>query len=456
MRNLDPESVGVEFHERRRRLGTSLTLLVTAALTLGLGLPGAGAESLNDQKSRVEQQIQVSGKQVTTSRAKVSTATSALADSQQKLADAQAALADTQSRLAQARTTDAFLSQSLAEEQRKLEKAEEATAAARVAVEKQRRLIADVARQSYQQQTDLVGMSVLLGATSATDLTHRIQWNRTIFTTTAADLELLQELEESLAAAEKAQAAIEAELSERKAAAEDNVRVCAELEVQAASQTRAISALVTQNEQAKAAAVADFNAVAAENESLKKDLARIKAEIQAEIEAERAAEAARKAAELAAKKAAEKAARSSGKNGTTGSTRVTSSAGFTMPVNGARISSSFGYRVHPVTGDYSFHSGVDFAVGCGTPIYATRAGTVKTADYEGNYGHYIRINHGLINGVSFQSGYAHLSKYAVSPGDQVKAGQLIGYVGTTGRSTGCHLHFEIYKNGSVVNPMNYL
>jgi murein DD-endopeptidase MepM/ murein hydrolase activator NlpD len=99
------------------------------------------------------------------------------------------------------------------------------------------------------------------------------------------------------------------------------------------------------------------------------------------------------------------------------------------------------------------HNGIDMACAQGTPIYATRAGTVTTASYQaGGAGYYVTVNHGD----GFSSTYMHLTHYVVSKGDYVTAGQTLGYVGSTGASTGPHLHFGIFYNGSSVNPADYV
>ena len=116
------------------------------------------------------------------------------------------------------------------------------------------------------------------------------------------------------------------------------------------------------------------------------------------------------------------------------------------------VSSPFGYRYHPVTGKYTMHNGVDLPAPKGTPIYATRSGYVTTATYHYTAGNYVSINHQD----GYSSVYMHMTHYVVSKGEYVKAGQLIGYVGSTGRSTGYHLHFGISKNGTYVNPMKYI
>ncbi len=120
------------------------------------------------------------------------------------------------------------------------------------------------------------------------------------------------------------------------------------------------------------------------------------------------------------------------------------------PVDGARMSSGFGMRRHPISGFTKMHKGVDFAVALGTPVYAAGDGTVEIAGRKGAYGNYIRVKHNN----NMKTAYAHLHKIAkgIKPGQKVKQGQVIGYVGSTGRSTGPHLHYEVIVANKQVNP----
>lgn len=120
------------------------------------------------------------------------------------------------------------------------------------------------------------------------------------------------------------------------------------------------------------------------------------------------------------------------------------------PIDGARLSSGFGVRRHPILGYTKMHKGVDFAAPTGTPIYAAGNGTVEVAGRNGGYGNYIRLRH---TG-TYKTAYAHLSKLAkgVRAGARVRQGEVIGYVGTTGRSTGPHLHYEVLVDNKQVNP----
>ena len=118
------------------------------------------------------------------------------------------------------------------------------------------------------------------------------------------------------------------------------------------------------------------------------------------------------------------------------------------PIYGARNSSGFGMRFHPIVGFMKMHTGIDFAAPTGTPIQAAGDGVVMDAKWWGGYGRWVRIAHNK----QWETGYGHMSSIAVRPGQRVTQGQIIGYVGTTGRSTGPHLHFEVWKDHHPVDP----
>ncbi|MEM7569513.1 MAG: peptidoglycan DD-metalloendopeptidase family protein [Pseudomonadota bacterium] len=121
------------------------------------------------------------------------------------------------------------------------------------------------------------------------------------------------------------------------------------------------------------------------------------------------------------------------------------------PIDGARLTSGFGKRRHPVLGYVKSHKGVDFGAPTGTPIYAAGDGVIERANRYGSYGNYVRIAHAR----GYKTAYAHLSRFAknMKPGRRVRQGQVIGYVGATGRVTGAHLHYEVHQGAKKVNPM---
>lgn len=119
------------------------------------------------------------------------------------------------------------------------------------------------------------------------------------------------------------------------------------------------------------------------------------------------------------------------------------------PLRGGRLTSRFGYRTHPVLGGRRFHAGIDLAASHGTPVTATSSGRVTSAARRGAAGNMVVIDHG--GGI--ETRYAHLSRFAVRPGDRVTENQVIGFVGSTGRSTGPHLHYETRSYGRPVDPV---
>lgn len=123
-----------------------------------------------------------------------------------------------------------------------------------------------------------------------------------------------------------------------------------------------------------------------------------------------------------------------------------------MPVSDPKYTSGFGMRWHPISGGRRAHKGVDLAMPVGAPIHATADGTVAMAERFGGYGLYVQIEHGG----NLETRYGHMSRIAVAEGQQVRKGDVIGYVGSTGHSTGPHLHYEVRVGGEAVNPVPYM
>jgi len=123
-----------------------------------------------------------------------------------------------------------------------------------------------------------------------------------------------------------------------------------------------------------------------------------------------------------------------------------------QPLEKMSLSSSYGMRTHPITGRVARHNGIDIPAPYGTPIYATADGTVGRAQRLGGYGNYVEIEHGN----AIETRYGHMSRFVVQSGQRVKKGDIIGYVGSTGRSTGNHLHYEVRIDGAPVNPLPFV
>ena len=239
-------------------------------------------------------------------------------------------------------------------------------------------------------------------------------------------------------AAEEAARQAAAEEAARQAAAEEAARQrAAEREAArqqaAAEDARRRADTAAQAEAERRAAAAQAEADAAAQRAWEEEQRR-----QAE-EDERRQEEARRAEEQAAQAAS-----------------VPSQGYLTSPVN-APISSEFGHRLHPVLGVWLLHAGMDFAAGCGAPVVSSADGVVFTTGYNDRSGHFVVIDHGVHRGVNLTTTYMHFqSAPVVASGQSVGRGQVVGHVGTTGSSTGCHLHLETRENGSPVNPRGWL
>ena len=214
------------------------------------------------------------------------------------------------------------------------------------------------------------------------------------------------------------------------------------------------NAFINQRNNVAAEATRVNNLVKAEQQRIAAEKARKAAEARARAEAKRRAEEARKAEErrIAAESAKGKdvttASGSSSSNSSNSSN--SNSGGWVRPANGY-VTSRYGYRIHPITKNRRLHGGID--IGGGGPIRAAKGGVVKYAGYHYSYGYYVRIDHG--GGI--ESLYAHMTpSLQVSAGQSVSGGQTIGTMGTTGSSTGVHLHFEIFQNGTKVNPEGFI
>ena len=278
--------------------------------------------------------------------------------------------------------------------------------------------------RAMEESGKLSFWSVLLKATSFADLLDRMNLIDEI---AEADQRRLAELDAAAKEVIQAREELAAERDELEEIKNSLLETQAELEEKRAESDRLVQELKVQMD---------------ELEELYKAVEDHEAEMSAKI--------AQQEKEYNEAKAKEQAAqRPSGGNG--GGSTPPSSSGWRAPCAYTVQTSPFGWRTHPIYGDQRFHNGVDLANVSGTPIYAARAGTVTVSTYESGYGNYCVINHGD----GFSSLYAHMTNDVVSVGQTVAQGQLIGYMGSTGASTGPHLHFGVSYNGSWVNPRSY-
>lgn len=282
--------------------------------------------------------------------------------------------------------------------------------------------------RAMEEDGTLSYWSVLFKANSFSDLLDRLNMVEEI---AASDQRRLKEM--SAAAEEVAKA--KAELEEGKAALEANkqelIASQAALETKRADADKLLADLV--------ATGAEYEAYLAEQEAAAEKLLNKIEDVEEDIDY----------MEWLATSVATQPTQSGGTGGA-----PTNTAGITWlkPCTYRKVSSPYGWRIHPVYGDWRFHSGIDLDASQGSPIYATRSGVVSVATYDSSAGYYVTINHQD----GFESKYLHMTHYIVGVGDYVTAGQVIGYVGSTGTSTGPHLHFTICYNGSSVNPSDYI
>ena len=312
----------------------------------------------------------------------------------------------------------------IAQSQSDLEQAQEEQAAMQETYRARLRAMEEGGEISY--------WAVLFEANSFSDLLSRVDMIHEI---ARADQKMLETLKEKAGEIAAAQEELRQEVAQQQTLREE------------------LEALETELAQQRAEADALLLELAREADTLSdaymENVERENALRQEIIDAQLAYDAARSAEE------AERLAQANAGNvtGGGGSTASPGETGLIAPVDGPHvITDAYGWRDHPIKGKVTFHYGVDFAKNQGTPIYAVAAGTVTGASYDDTNGYHVSVSHG--NG--YGSIYCHMTNYIVSVGDTVSQGQVLGYVGSTGLSTGPHLHFELHINGSSVNPASYL
>lgn len=305
--------------------------------------------------------------------------------------------------------------------------------------------LGNMARDAYQQG-GVSGLSIALEATSPEDFTNRLVMMDTVMRVRGATLRGLDTMraegravEAHLVAVRQQVAAlkVEAETALAQANAARDVAAAAKtkLDLMYAAQTRYTATVAAK----KATEITNIKTMQAQSNALAKVLA-------ARAKAARAKAARERAAREAAARAAHR--------NVPGNAPPGSSNGFLNYPSNAPVSSEFGMRFHPIWQRWILHAGIDFAANCGSPVYAAAGGDVIMATHEsdsGGYGERLVIDHGYQRGAYLTTTYNHLTSWVVS-GGHVARGQLVAYSGTTGTSTGCHLHFETRQDGTPVNP----
>ncbi|GAA2016937.1 M23 family metallopeptidase [Pseudokineococcus marinus] len=411
---------------------------------------------------------------------------------QQQLPGARSAADAARSERSRARAEADELAQRLASSTAAQEAAAEAVAGTEEAMAEHRTSVGRIAASSYRGNGMPEMLALAMGSASTDDLASRSAALAGLSTTQSA---VLADLSSEQAVRTSARARLEAvteQVADLEAEAERQLVRAQAAEAAAEARQREVEDLVARQDRAVAviearqaeeeerldALQAESDALGAQLRAIAEEERRVAAEQEAAREAER--QAAREAEERAAREAEERAAQeqaaqqaSQGSSGSsTGSRAAAAPAAAPAPPSAVsrgsssdrggrllrpegRLSSPFGMRMHPIRGYLRMHNGQDFAAGCGTPVRAAEDGTVVSAGYNGSYGNIVVVSHGLMDGRSVATAYAHLQGFAVRSGS-VSRGQVIGYEGTTGGSTGCHLHFEVRVDGAPTDPMAWL
>ena len=420
----------------RHRLSAGLAaLLVLASLAV---VSTAAADDLKHKKRQVQRSLSATKGDLEESSAQLRAASAALTAAQTQLVSAQDHLAATQGELAAAEVLDQQM-------QAKLDTAVAELKAARRDLETSRRKIVHeqdtlgrIVVANYQTgDPALMGLSMVLTSQDPTELTGQLNSVQNIMDKESVVLDRLEASKVLLTVQEDQVQAAKKRVATQRAAAAANLVRKQQLEQQAVAAELAVRDLVSARSRAQSDAESARLADLAHLQSLQKQQDQISA-----LLAKRAEEARQRA--LAAAAAA----------GTTVAP-VHGNGYLDYPVDGP-ITSPFGVRIHPIYHTRGLHDGIDLAAGCGTPIKAPAAGTVLQEYRDTVWGNRLVLDMGFRRGAGIAAIMNHMSGYAVPAGAHVKRGEVLGYIGSTGWSTGCHLHFTVLENGVAVNPLLWL
>jgi murein DD-endopeptidase MepM/ murein hydrolase activator NlpD len=419
---------------RKWRAWTAVSLLLVTVVASDAAL--ASNDPLQNRKSSVDGQIDQLKETLEGASKDVVAAAVAVRTAQLQLAAARAASKAAQAALAAAVAHDQDVAATLAVAEAEQAKAQRQVAAGLAAQADTRTQLGRMARDAYIG-SGLSGLALALGADSPEAFTDRVALSGVALRSQGDALDELAVQQADLRARTSKVEAVAAEIVvlKKQSAAAVAARTAAQ-QAAAAAQARIATVLARQQAALK---VAQGKAAAERN--------RLSA-LQTEQSKLQATLAARARAEAARRRAAGR-----GSSGGSAPAPAPASGVLSYPVAGP-ITSGFGLRYHPILHIWRLHSGTDFGVACGTPVHAAAAGTIISAGWAGGYGNRIVIDHGYLRGGDLATTYNHLTRIVAS--GSVTRGQLIAYSGTTGLSTGCHLHFETLVNGSYVNPAGWL
>ena len=414
--------------------------VLAVAVAAGLGLLLAGgflapparsvsADSVTDRKQSLDRQIDELRETLEGTAKSLVDAAVDLKRAQSELVDANAKLDTARAALAEAAAQDRVLADRLAVAEAAVAKADRELRARQQQEADTRSRLGRLARETYAGSR-LSGLAIALNAENPDQFADRVSVAGTALRQQNRAIARIQVQQAETRARQSRLAAAQSEVAELKQESEVLLGRHRAAEAEADAAATEVAGLVAL--QARA-----VQTIAARKSAEKKRIAALQAQQD-------------KLARLLRDRARAKH-RSSG--GGTESAPSNGSGRLSYPVS-APVTSGFGYRYHPILHYSRLHAGTDFGAGCGTPIRAAAPGTVVRAGAAGGYGNQLVIDHGTMRGKNLATSYNHLSRFVVRSGT-VSRGQLVAYSGTTGLSTGCHLHFEVYVNGTHVNPMDW-
>jgi murein DD-endopeptidase MepM/ murein hydrolase activator NlpD len=418
-------------HVGQRALRRTLVVLTGCALVVAplTSASVAGADDVSDRKQSLDRQLDDLREDLEGTSQDLVDAAVKLRRSQAELSEATSALDGARSALDAAKARDAAIAARLQIARAAEEKAQRELDGRRDQEDATRARLGSIAREAYVS-SGMSNLSIALNAQSPEQFADRVNVAGTALRTQNGAIERLQVQQAETRAREDKLSAARAEVADLKKQSEAVVEARRAAEEQAA-QARSTIATATAD---RASAVRHISKRKSAEEAR---LDRMEAEQNRLADVLRA-----------------RARRNRGGGGDGGGGGSDGGSSLSRPV-GSPITSPFGWRYHPILHYSRLHGGTDFGAPCGTPVRAAAGGSIVTAGWGGGFGNRVVIDHGRMRGSDLASSYNHLSRIIKHSGT-VSRGQVIGYSGTTGLSTGCHLHFEVYKNGDRVNPMNWL
>ncbi|MEV0951153.1 peptidoglycan DD-metalloendopeptidase family protein [Promicromonospora sp. NPDC050249] len=443
-----------------------LAAVLAAVLLLG-GATVGYADDLDDRRAAAERKQQAKEDERENLEAELEHTDKQLADAvlelnqvEGRLPVAEAELAVAEAELERAEREAAILAQRLADAQ-----LEEATVTQLLQdgsgkVDGARDDIAQMAREEFRGAGNASTIGLVTGAQSTEEFIDGYSVSSSAARIRARTLAELQSAEATARNLQARLTAIREVVTELKRLADENVRSKEQAKQSAVERKAEIVELIAEQERLKSRIERRKHVAVQNMQDTEQELSSIESDLKGIIREQRERDE-RLAREQAEQEAEGSTGGGSGGGGSSGGGSSGGGSGavsfLSYPTASPVVTSSYGMRFHPVLQYYRLHAGTDLRAYCGTPILAPADGTVLYARYLDGLGNQVLIDHGYSSGgSSVMTSSNHLTSFAVSPGQQVSRGQVIGYSGTTGTSTACHLHFEVYINGSTVDPMSWL